>query len=649
MKFLIFGLLNFLALITAFAQTLTTAQSSEVIIASAVSDRRLRLTKRSGASFTLAEQTKLKDRDNFKISFINTVTNPADPKLQDITASLINNPELDTIIGGTRRILCNGGRIATAVACSIITIELDNPLDLSEVYVFTGLEFSDGIVKPFAVAMPVPTPAVDSANAPKATITTALGGGRDRVRVQTPEGVDRITATQTPGNPIRVKDKYFVLSPNGDRAIAKSDELTAQIYRRQDVNKIGQTLDEGDKGQEEEYQRLEESNGSPITESGPTIDLKINRKLGGGRNHDLIIDNGLTIAATNKSIKAFGTIKTVGLPQKGDDLKFEFRFSHEAAQGVKPFFDIFVKSTPKSFRVRPNMYWEPEFKIDVGFGNTKSGNSIEFKLPFRSRIFRSASERSANADNLKKCDYTQPDYHLQECEYAAKNYYNWRQIPWSDYEGSTYFYYGPKIEADRKFKRVNLLGNLQFELRLRRWRGSVGQQRAYLLSDAAPSSLSEKEANEQGALTETQINLIRLKRGFSFTPFFGFDFGGKLTNETVESEDELVQTKIPRHSILRAYSGFRNLFEWEMFSFPSSLSIEETVLYLGREEVIGDPEAKIVGIRRLRGFQHLGKLSFDLYFDQLRRYSFNITYENGRKVPDFEYLNKVTAGFKFSY
>jgi hypothetical protein len=204
-------------------------------------------------------------------------------------------------------------------------------------------------------------------------------------------------------------------------------------------------------------------------------------------------------------------------------------------------------------------------------------------------------------------------------------------MPWYRLN-SVEFRAGPKFEVDRRFARVNVLGSARLDFFFGRWVASIADRRARLKEDL-------KERSDQ----------VFMRYGFRLVPFVNFDFGGKVTGEVVENTTTKVRVVIPRNSIGRAQFGFVNLYEWYLFSLPMSLTIDENISYLWKPEIIGSVTTEGVNLRRIRGFQHRGKASFDIFLDPAKRYSFNISYENGRSAPNFEYLNKVTTGFRLQY
>jgi hypothetical protein len=206
----------------------------------------------------------------------------------------------------------------------------------------------------------------------------------------------------------------------------------------------------------------------------------------------------------------------------------------------------------------------------------------------------------------------------------------WRATPWykpSDVE----FTVGPKAEFDRNFKRKNVLGSLRFDLNFHRWLGTIAKKRQIL-------------EDSYGKATSSQIVL---NSGWKLVPFLAFDFGGHVNNETVSKKGKSVF--VPRHKIFRTYLGFVSTIEWNTFGLPTSLNLDESWVYLAASEMVGFTTDAGVGFRRLHGFHPRSKVTLDFAFDPSKHYTFNVGYENGRLAPNFEYLNKMTAGIRVAY
>lgn len=567
----------------------------------------VRIVKKNGEPFT-PEESEILKATTYRIYRV-SLGEDGLPKLDQVS----DNP--------IERVNCG------ETACRTIVISLKNALPVNGSYLILPPPTA-GNINPLPISFSPPIKPVETT----AKILPATDGARDKLRILSSA---QVTATQSQ---LKIINERLVLSNNGANTVKETapdnPPLRAQILDN-DLKPVA----------------------SVQSNAGSIIRLELDKKLPGGRNNSLSVVSGLTDAGGN-TIIAGGKITTPGLPKKADEIGFEFRLATQTAEGQKPAFDLYTKASPLSRRLPDGLfgsgfYFEPDFTIDLGLGTTKSSNSIIVNLPIRKKVRFGSSGGSFNAGkrpSLIGGTNSSSSAKPQNTGFAdLDNYARWRRISPFDWLGDAYFYLGPKLEADRRFARINTLGTLKVEFRLDRWRGSIRQQRDYLIADASAPGIDEKEANRQRLITEDQAKQIRLRYGFSLTPFIGLDFGGKSTIEVIQSKNKAVRAIIPRHTILRGFAGFNNVIEWEMFALPVSVTTEANLFYMAKRETIGFALDKSVDFRKVEGFQHLGKLSFDFYFNHLRRYSFNITYENGRKAPNFEYLNKATAGFRLIY
>ena len=373
------------------------------------------------------------------------------------------------------------------------------------------------------------------------------------------------------------------------------------------------------------------------SQTGKEFTILLDKPLSESQTHNLAITQGIKSAAPgNKAIASTkGKIIYPQLPADASELKLENTFSFKGGTNVKPAFNIDFKYDAQNqlpvgncrlalYRSYP-CYFHPKIELAFGFGTSAGENTISLDLPFRTTISLGSKE-TENATN----------------ELSIPNYSGWKKTPRK--RGNLYFSAGPKIEADRNFDRVNLLSGLRFDYRSYRFLSSITQKRKLLIGK---SSGIEKEI----------ADLVKIDSGNTFIPYFGIDFGESVRAETIEVKSRNLSETIPKYKIFRSYFGFTETLETNLFGFPINLSLEETAYHFAtqarigstRDEYLNGNLVKVIDIRKVKGFQHYGSLSFDLFFNQMRRYSLNITYENGRKPPELNYLNKVTAGFKIRY
>jgi hypothetical protein len=420
----------------------------------------------------------------------------------------------------------------------------------------------------------------------EAAIVPSLDESRGEVRVQAGVPLEEDNKFLT------VKETVLKVSEKGDKAIAVVKVSAAEVIDSSATNELT---------------------------------LRLERKLAEASTHFLSIENDLTDGRATP-ITAAGKIKIAGLPAPPNAPPVDVKISTSAAVNQKPLFDLVANiGLPKPWNTdgMGKWYLEPKISIDLGLGQTKSNNSIIFNIPLKRDLSIAGSE---SGERISELD-------AQKGEIAKLPiYYGWRRTP--RYRlNSIEFRSGPKFEVDRRFARVNILESTRLDFLFSRWLASIADRRARLREDLG------KERSEQ----------VFMRYGFRLLPYFNFDFGGKVTNEVVENTKKQVRVIIPRNLIIRTQFGFVNVFQWYLLSFPMSLTIDENLSYLWKTETIGSVTTEGIDLRKIRGFQHRAKASFDIFLDPAKRYSFNISYENGRAAPNFEYLNKITTGFRLQY
>ncbi|SRR6266436_3044325 len=379
-------------------------------------------------------------------------------------------------------------------------------------------------------------------------------------------------------------------------------------------------------------------NIDPNKTDSTTITLNLEKSLEAGKVHTLRISQGI-VDQNKQTVIASGKVELGGTAPNTDQPKVTFKLSSNSAVGQKSVFDFSGKFTP----IR-NIYdsaktsgalWEPSAEVDVGLRSTKSANSIVLSL-LRTQYLTVHPKRVVSV----------PPCRVDPCKdwIPIPTYAGWRATPWyrlSDVK----FYIGPRGEFDRKFKRINALGNIRFDFDFHRLFGSVSQERNYILNDLVGST------NYKADLKTKSSQLEGINFGWKFVPYLSTNFGGHVNNETVKKtiKGQELSVVVPQHGILRFYGGFVGSLEWRTFSIPTTLTLDDSIIYMATREKIGYTTDSGVFLRQVRGFQPHFSTSLDFAIDSARHYSFNITYEDGRVAPNFEYLNKLTSGIKVLY
>lgn len=369
------------------------------------------------------------------------------------------------------------------------------------------------------------------------------------------------------------------------------------------------------------------------------IELQLKKRLAENRNHYFIVEGR---SDDGRKLSATGKITVPGLPPPNTKPVIDVNFYSEVGGNIKPHFNFFgilkyrfLGSETSTFRL------EPSLTYDLGLGSTKSKNALTLDVPVAftemavqniEGACRSVTQPSMVGDKGREEDprLTDGNVHL-----VPLNCYNsWRNhSPFSIRSVGVSF--GPKFEANKSFKKVNALARTQFTLNFHRWQNSVAEQLRYIALDL------DRDKTFRDYWRDVPIDF-----GFSITPRFGFEAGRKLTTETIRNKSGSINHVIDTYPILRAFAGFEQVYEFNNWLLPAKLTINEDLFYLAATEAIADIKDNRLIRRDVRGFHPYSKVVLDLFLDRARRYSFTVSYENGRAAPNFEYLNTIRSGIR---
>ena len=437
------------------------------------------------------------------------------------------------------------------------------------------------------------------------TVADLMGDGKRKVinfKVAADAKIVRSLNADDPPSKLRVESKVPI-EPGGDAAL-KVERTRLRVS--DDLKKLEPVPDTNNKPfravatQDDNYSVNLDVEGGPATGS-----------------NKLVLTGGLfemPTAAGARPIKAEGEIKVASAP-KPEDARLAITTATVAAVDQKPVFDLTMKVVPfRIWTVRDTKWrWEPTFTADVGGGQTKSPNSV-----------------TASPLNFIRDFVQSPAEIVDDSQSQIPTYAGWRQTPIFRLSNIRMIV-GPKGEFDRNFKRKNILGAARFNFEFHRWRGLIAQRRAMLEND-----VGEKAALVQG-----------LDSGLDILPYVAIEAGGHVNNETV-ALNKSVNVFVPRHKILRTYAGLAATFE-QKIGLPMTLTIDGMMMHLAATESVGYTTKTTAELRRLRGFHPRTVVTWGVAFDPAKHFNFVVTYENGRKAPNFEYLNKLTTGLKVLY
>jgi hypothetical protein len=189
--------------------------------------------------------------------------------------------------------------------------------------------------------------------------------------------------------------------------------------------------------------------------------------------------------------------------------------------------------------------------------------------------------------------------------------------------------YGPRYETDRTFHRVNLLGDARAEVYLPQLSHSVQSVQAQ-----ASAKNPKYRDYIDGPLG-----------GYQLTPYLELVGGSHVKDETVTNTTTKISETVPVYSILRFYAGI--VAKAQVWRFQ--LTSDTSMIDLLDQETVGFTTKQGVALRVLSGIHFHAKPDFTFYIDPAHHFGLDITYENGRSAPNFEYLNTVNTGVKMVY
>jgi hypothetical protein len=509
---------------------------------------------------------------------------------------------------------------ACELQCTRIELALKRPYKFDTAYVVTvaGVD-----IKADPPAISTDSSRVDLKLTNKAAILPSVDAAKSREEIRVVAAVPlRYNST------IVVRSKRLKLSPDGAKTEVSYDQLST----------LGAV-----------------TGNSPPNE----LTMKLDKKLEESRSHLLEIRNvtepdgnvlpGGLYDRAGREIAASGKFDVPGLPAPPDNPKFDLKLTGDAAVHQKPNLDLKANFAPVPFpRSNTSQWtWEPTASLEIGLSSLKSTNSIildplRFARYLNLCRYEERDERTGKIEVENRCK--SPDFpaqQLRDGEVETRVYHQWANAPWTRLSFIKFGVSPFKVEADREFSRINTVAGARFDFMFSRLLWSIQDQRMLL--------------GAENKITKDDLALIELNRGFRIVPYLVLDFGGHVTTEKIEKDltvGGVKQTQtvfVPKHGVARGRLGTTALFQWRMLSLPMSLTLDEHLIYLALEETVGFTNDSGAFLKRLRGFHHRGTASWDVYLDPAKHYSFNVSYENGRKAPNFEYLNKVTTGIKVVY
>jgi hypothetical protein len=338
--------------------------------------------------------------------------------------------------------------------------------------------------------------------------------------------------------------------------------------------------------------------------------IKLDKKLPSGKDSQLTVDDVSDYYGS--AVSAKGKITIAGAPVNATDAFITTSLAATAGVHASPAFSatgaiapwhpaqyaLFVCQTPIRF--------DPSATFDVGSASTQSKDSIIFPAQFAAPVYLGlpSLKTPRNSNDLDT------PFLVEGKRPSVIN-----------------FLFGPRAEIDTKYGGVNLLGSLRSE-----W---------YLLSlSHAPSVRQAVLGSGNPAIR----NLLELpNRGYAVAPYLEVDGGGHITSNTVSVGAS--HADVPTYGIGRLYIGLYGSVQAGILSF----SVDSSWVDLLSSETIGYTTKTAALLRIVSGWQPNTTAAVSITFDQAKHYGFTLNYQNGRSAPNFQYLNKFSAGVKITY
>jgi len=333
-----------------------------------------------------------------------------------------------------------------------------------------------------------------------------------------------------------------------------------------------------------------------------SVSVRLDHKLPAGQKS--------TLSITDPALGPIGTVDLAGVPQNESDAFILVKTNAVAAVHQAPVFTLSGSVAPWHPGVKAvwlgSTRFDPSVVFDVGLRSTKSQNSITVPAPFSiTEYYRfTAEEPSTDPKSIQDLHSSRP-------------------------VGFT-FTFGPRYETDRTFQRVNLLGELRGDFYF-------------------PGLLHGATAVKARTLTSSpQLKslLIGPTHGYEFVPYIELDGGGHVRTETVTNTKTKGTEMVPQYPIGRFNVGMTAKVD---FTAWFHVSLDASLVDFFQEEQIGYTTRSDVAIRKLRGIHPHFKPDFTVNLDKARHWAIDVTWENGRSAPNFEYLNTVNSGIKVIY
>ena len=287
-----------------------------------------------------------------------------------------------------------------------------------------------------------------------------------------------------------------------------------------------------------------------------------------------------------QTVRTVGDLAPAAAPKGKEDAFAYGRVSFESAKGVPDSFAVDLKVKPRLAQIG-RVLFRPELAAAIAKNVPGASNSIRV-----AGLLSQTTERREGAIL----------YHT--------------------------FSYGPALESDRGFDRVNGLADLRWQPVFRGFNRSREIQR---IAEAAALGRRPEEV----ALHDF---------GWGLETWLGLEAGGSLSRQTVTSGQREIE--VDRYDVLRLRPLVHGFLEYRRFT----LDLTSNLRYLAAEELAARRAADgSLSIEEVEGFEPFTEATLSYAFDPAKHFSLGLTWKDGAEPPLFVDVEKCSVGLVVKY
>lgn len=287
-------------------------------------------------------------------------------------------------------------------------------------------------------------------------------------------------------------------------------------------------------------------------------------------------------------VKVESDISPPSAPKGKEDAKIYASVLFESAANAADALSLDLKARP-SFEMVGDLLFRPELTVSVAKNTTPSTNSIRLAaLASYTAIVRP------------------PVLHLGSLVSSTVSF-------------------GPSIESDRNFDRINGILDLRWEP------GLAGFFHSRAKEKTARAGRTQK-------LKDAPLPTV----GWGLDGWIGLEAGSSLKRQTITNSANTETLTIDRYDVLRLRPFVHGFYE----NGPFTLDVSSTLRYLFRDELSYDEKPDhTLAVRRVKNARPYTEVTLSWALDPIKRFNFAATYKNGSEPPVFVTVKKYSLGF----